>query len=200
MTFTKIQNKIRKNKLSNHLCENLEIGDLNRLIHNELHIDEYKSKMGSDDDTCVLSFKVTGKDPASDLVNFFEKGYDWILDADVSAGEKEDGDYLVFIECQRDPNLPEKIMALISDLLNLTEQQMEDWRFRYYKSTDEYPLTIETLQSTIPLTVEEYRKKYENDQDHKDIDKLKSAAGINIDTKAPVNKHTDDLRVAAGIK
>ena len=65
------------------------MGDLNRLVHNELHIDEYKSKMGTDEDVCVISFKVSGKEPGADLVSFIEKGYDFVLDADVSSGEKK---------------------------------------------------------------------------------------------------------------
>ena len=77
------------------LKEGLEKGDLARLVHNELHIDEYKSKMGNDEDMVVVSFKVGGKDPAIDLVNFIEKGYDWVVDADTSAGEMEDGDYKI---------------------------------------------------------------------------------------------------------
>jgi len=96
-----------------HLCENLEHGDLKRLIHPELHIDEYKSKMGSDEDIGVISFKVRGKEPAADLVNFVEKGYDWVLDADVSAGEKSDGDYLVFVETDRNGQLPQRILRLL---------------------------------------------------------------------------------------
>ena len=73
---------------NNQLNENLEEGDLKRLVHDELHIDEYKSKMGDDADVCVISFKVAGKEPAIDLVSFIEKGYDWVLDADGSSGEK----------------------------------------------------------------------------------------------------------------
>ena len=30
------------------------MGDLKRLVHDELHIDEYKSKMGDDADVCVI--------------------------------------------------------------------------------------------------------------------------------------------------
>ena len=73
----------------NQLNENLEHNDLKRLVHPELHIDEYKSKMGDDSDVCVVSFKVSGKEPAADLVSFIEKGYEFVLDADVSSGEKE---------------------------------------------------------------------------------------------------------------
>jgi hypothetical protein len=189
--------------MSRQLCENLEYGDLKRLIHPELHIDEYKSKMGGDEDICVLSFKVAGKEPAADLVDFIEKGYDWVLDADVSAGEKEDGDYLVFVEISRDPNLPERIVNLLTDTVNLTDQALEDWRVRYHKSRDNIELTIDALNSNIPLTPEKYRHKFNIEvepKDSKDLDKLKSAAGVKVNTKAPVNDFTESLRIAAGIK
>ena len=179
------------------LNENLEMGDLKRLVHNELHIDEYKSKMGDDADVCVLSFKVNGKEPSTDLVGFIEKGYNYVLDADVSSGEKEDGDYLVFIELDRTPELPGQIMKMMQDLMNLTEQDLEDWRVRYRKSTNEFELTEENLASTIPLTPEEYTQRYEQEQ--KEIDALKSAAGIEVTTKAPTNEYTESLRIAAGI-
>jgi hypothetical protein len=202
-----MQNNNRNSKL---LRENLEQGDLKRLVHNELHIDEYKSKMGTDEDVCVISFKVSGKEPGTDLVSFIEKGYDFVLDADVSSGEKEGGDYLVFVELQRSEELPEQIMAIMNDLMNLTEQTIEEWRVRYYKSTSDNELTPEVLADIIPLTSEAYDAKYGKDDEEiidteleditKDLDDMKIAAGVPVTTTAPVNDYTESLRVAAGIK
>ena len=186
---------------SNHnsnLLENLETGDLKRLVHTELHIDEYKSKMGDDADVCVLSFKVSGKEPASDLVNFIEKGYDYVLDADVSSGEKEGGDYLVFVELDRTPELPVQIVEMLEDIMNLTEQELSEWRWRYRKSDKDHNLTEEELTKIIPLTPEDYDKKYEREQE--ELDALKAAAGVEVTTKAPTNEFTESLRVAAGIR
>lgn len=186
---------------NNQLNENLEGGDLKRLVHDELHIDEYKSKMGDDADVCVVSFKVSGKEPAIDLVSFIEKGYDWVLDADVSSGEKEGGDYLVFVELDRTPALPEQIYQLIADIVNLTEQDIADWRVRYFKSNSEHNLTVETLGQIVPLTPEKYHIKYEKDQESdRELDQLKTAAGVDVTTTAPVNDFTESLRRAAGIK
>jgi hypothetical protein len=42
------------------------------------------------------------------------------------------------------------------------------------------------------------RARYENEE--KELDKLKAAAGLEINTKAPVNDYTESLRIAAGIK
>jgi hypothetical protein len=199
------------NHNSKLLRENLEMGDLNRLVHNELHIDEYKSKMGTDADVCVASFKVAGKEPSADLVSFIEKGYDFVLDADVSSGEKEGGDYLVFVELERTEQLPEQILEIMEDIMNLTEQKIEEWRVRYYKSTTDNELTKESLANIIPLTPEEYSNKYDKEDDEvdstepeqditQDLDAMKAAAGVTVTTKAPKNEYTESLRVAAGLK
>jgi hypothetical protein len=180
------------------LKENLEMGDLKRLVHPELHIDEYKSKMGDDSDVSVVSFKVSGKEPSADLVSFIEKGYDWVLDADVSSGEKEGGDYLVFVELERSSLLPKQIMEVMNDLMNLTEQTVDEWRVRYYKSTTDHDLSEESLANIIALSPEEYERKYNREQE--DIDKLKTAAGVEVTTKAPKNDFTESLRIAAGLK
>lgn len=189
---------MQNNNHNSSLLENLEYGDLKRLVHDELHIDEYKSKMGDDADVCVLSFKVSGKEPSMDLVNFLEKGYDFILDADVSSGEKEGGDYLVFVELDRTPELPEQIMRLLGDIKNLTEVDPAEWRFRYRKSDKEHDLTEEGLAKAIPLTPDAYNKKYQREQE--ELDAMKAAAGVEVTTKAPKNEYTESLRVMAGLK
>lgn len=180
------------------LRENLEYGDLKRLVHDELHIDEYKSKMGDDADVCVLSFKVSGKEPSMDLVNFIEKGYEFVLDADVSSGEKDGGDYLVFVELERTKDLPEQIMRLLGDIKNLTEVDPSEWRFKYRKSDKEHDLSEDALAKRIPLTPEEYNRKFQREQD--ELDAMKAAAHVKIDTKAPKNDFTESLRIAAGLK
>jgi ribosomal protein L24 len=174
--------------------ENLEPNDLARLISHKIHIDEYKSKMGDDADICVISFQVTGKEPAADLVNFIEKGYNWVLDADASSGEKENGKYLVFVETPRSDDLPEQIVELTSDISNLVE--FDEWKMQYHKSIKKVPVTEKNIKDLVPLSAEAYDVKF----DKKPIDDLKAAADIDIDTTAPINDMTESLRIAAGIK
>ena len=50
--------------------------------------------MGEDRDVCVISFQVTDRAPAKDLMEFIEKGYHFVLDSDVSSGENEKGEYI----------------------------------------------------------------------------------------------------------
>jgi hypothetical protein len=198
----------------------LEAGNLRKLIHPELHIDEFKSKMGDDDEICVISFKVNGKEPAQDLVNFIEKGYDWVVDADVSSGEMDDGDYIVFLEINRDRELPENVMDMMEDIMRLTEQELSDWRVRYHSNTTDHDLTLEDLSEMVPLSPEEYDAKYGTDDDQQDIEsdapdqepeamdpelqeslnKLRAVAGVQVTHKAPKNDFTEALRIAAGIR
>lgn len=189
--------------MHNNLTEGLESGDLARLLRGELHIDQFQSKMGEDKDIIVLSFKIKDKEPALDLVDFIEKGYDWVLDADISSGEKEDGDYLVFVEMDRDTDAPDRIMRLIADIGNLTGQKPSDWRWKYHKSVRGYDMTEEELANNIPLTQEAYEQRFPKKNEAKSDDevvKMKSAAGVDVDTVAEKNEYTESLRIAAGIR
>lgn len=177
------------------IIEGLEQNDLKRLVHPELHVDEYKSKMGKDEDIVVLSFKVTGREPAEDLVNFIEKGYDWVLDADVSSGELDDGDYLVFVEFDREPSVADNVMVLLKDMMNLTDQTLSDWRLQVRSNPNQIELTADNFRSNVPLTASSYQARYGK----KGLDEMRNAAGIAVTTKAPKNDHTQSLRSLAGI-
>jgi hypothetical protein len=178
-----------------NVTEGLEANDLKRLVHNELHIDEYKSKMGKDEDVAVMSFKVNGKEPASDLVNFIEKGYDWVIDADISAGELDDGDFIVFVETDRVPALAENIILMMEDVMRLTNQKLSEWRLLTRSSPEEHELTADNIKMLVPLTTEDYLRRF----GEKALDEMRAAAGVNIHTKAPKNDHTQSLRSLAGI-
>jgi hypothetical protein len=127
----------------------LRADDLRDLVKPIFEIDSYQSKMGNDKDVVVLSFTVNEKEPAKDLVQFCEMGYDFILDADVTPGELDDGSYKVFVEIQRTKNIGEQIVELLDGVKKLTGN--DDFRFRYYKSFKSLPADQNTLAETIPL-------------------------------------------------
>ena len=92
--------------------------DLKYLVDSIIEIDSYKSKMGEDQDIVTLAFSVTGQEPAKDLENFVEKGYPFVLDADVSSGEQSDGTYKVFVELERSKDVPMQILELATTMLD----------------------------------------------------------------------------------
>jgi len=178
-----------------NIAEGLEQNDLKRLLHPELHIDEFKSKMGKDEDVVVVSFKITGREPAEDLVNFVEKGYEWVIDADVSSGEMDDGDYVVFVEGDRTRDMPELIVGMMEDLMNLTDQKISDWRLMFRSSPEEFEITADNIRANVPLTAEDYLRRFGT----KELDEMRTAAGVAVTTKAPKNDYTQSLRSLAGI-
>jgi hypothetical protein len=186
------------NLLRSKLKEGLEQGDLKRLVSSKIAIDEYKSKMGSDEEIVVVSFTLQGKEPALDLVNFIEKSYEWVADADVSSGEVFDGSYIVFVEIERTPDIAEQIVELLEDLERLTEHEVNDWKIEYAKTKQTIEPNVQSLKAAIPGTPHEYRtivKRQSNE-----IDQLKTAAGIKVDTVAPKNDFTESIRIMAGIR
>lgn len=134
--------------------EGLRPLDLENLIYPTMEIDTYKSKMGEDRDVCVVSFQVKDRSPAKDLMEFVEKGYQFVLDADVSSGENESGEYSVFIELERTERLSEQIKELTYGIRKLTG--IEDFKFRYHKSATVHDVTEETINRVVPHNPNDY--------------------------------------------
>lgn len=179
-----------------------EAGDLKRLVDPLLTIDEYKSKMGEDRDVIVLGISTLGKHPAEDIMDFTEKSYDWVLDADASSGETSDGNFLVFVELERNPSAAEKIISFITDLLNLTEQKIGDWKFTYFKSKKRYPLTIENIKATVILSPAKYDEKITNKEisENAALNQYRAISGLPIPEKMVTDKALLNIQRAAGIK
>ena len=175
------------------LSEALEFKDLDGMMKNTIHVDEFSSKMGDDDDIIVVSFFVRSKEAARDLVNWFEKGYDWILDADTSPGEIKPGRFLVYVEMRRRSSAGKWIADMLDDLSTLTEYKSDsDWTMHY--EGQEYPFSQETFDSTVPLSPKEYRKRKDED-----LNEMRIAAGVE---PVQIHEREQDIRAlqsAAGI-
>jgi len=128
--------------------------DLLELVHKRIEIDTFRSKMGEDRDVCVLSFQVKDRSPAKDLMEFIEKGYPFVLDADVSSGENTNGEYAVFVELSRTPKLLEQIKDLIYGVKKLTG--IEDFKFKYHKQNSEHDLAEDIIKKVVPMTPGDY--------------------------------------------
>ena len=135
---------------SQQLNEGLRPMDLAEMVNDTFEVDTFRSKMGEDRDVCVLTFTVLDRNPAKDLMEFIEKGYDFVLDADVSSGENTNGEYSVFVELSRTKDLAEQIKELTYGIKKLTG--ISDWEFRYHKDSKKFQVSEETLKSVIPPT------------------------------------------------
>lgn len=168
------------------LSEGSRAGDLDFLISNRIHFDEFNSKMGKPDAVVTASFMVKQREPALDLVSFLENGYDWILDADISSGEVKEDQYLVFVEIQRKPDMAKNIIEMLEDLKNLTNIPTDKWEFRWYKQKSYQPFTTEEFNEIVPNTPRRYRENIEEfnqiEEKAKELDgdlaRLKQLSGI----------------------
>tara|TARA_B110000858_G_scaffold114209_1_gene130511 strand:- start:277 stop:990 length:714 start_codon:yes stop_codon:yes gene_type:complete len=132
----------------------LREGDLRDLVEDIFEIDSYQSKMGDDKNIITISFNVADKKPAEDLANFLEKGYEFILDADVTSGEQADGKYKVFVEIQREKGASDNINEMLDGVKKLSA--VESFKFRYYKDFQSKPATLEQMEQDIPIDPDMY--------------------------------------------
>jgi hypothetical protein len=128
--------------------------DLKDLVRNIFEIDAYQSKMGDDEDIVVVSFSVRESAAANDLVDFIEKGYDFVLDADATSGELETGDYKVFVEMERNRHSSKNIMEILDGVGKIAA--IENFKFRYHKSFASVDVTDTALAETLPTNPADY--------------------------------------------
>ncbi len=153
------------------LVEGFDYRDLEGQMEPIITVDEYKANMGDDDEVVTISFTVKGRQASEDLVEWFERGYNWILDSEVSDGQVSRGKYLVFVEANRRTSIPQRIIDLIEDLETLTDLPLEKWKIKV--DDKEYEPDVELLKTVIILSPHEYRMKKE-----KDINEMRERAGL----------------------
>lgn len=132
----------------------LREGDLHDLVKSVFEVDSYKSKMGDDADIVVVSFSVMEQQAAKDLVDFIEKGYNFVLDADATPGEIDEGMYKVFVEMERNRKVNDNIVELLDGVGKLSA--IDEFKFRYYKSFRSRDANINNLQEMIPIDPSSY--------------------------------------------
>jgi hypothetical protein len=177
---------------SEYLLEGLQYKDLDGLMKPTVHVDEFSSKMGDDEDIIVLSFFVRDKGAAKDLMAWFEKGYDFVLDADVSPGEVKPNRFLVYVEIRRRSAAPRHVQELLDDLSTLTEFELSDWMVTYEDSTA--PWSEDNFAKMVPLTPDEYRSAHEAD-----LNEWREAAGLPVKKIHETKSDIKELQRAAGI-
>ena len=173
--------------------ENLGYKDMEGMLKPVIHIDEFTSKMGDDDDIIVVSFFVRDQQAAKDLMKWFEKGYDFIIDADRSPGEIKPNRYLVYVEIRRRSVAGAHVQQLLEDLSTLTEFDPEDWTMTYEGVS--MPYSQEEFERVVPLSPKEYRKQHEGE-----LNEWRVAAGLPTKAIYEEDDAIKALQTAAGMR
>jgi hypothetical protein len=155
------------------IVEGLDYLDMVDQIEPNVSVDEYAAKMGRDSEIVTLAFIVTSEAAGNDLVDWFERGYDWILDASLSDGQLAPGQYLVFVEMKRRSKVPERIIELLEDLKTLTDMELEEWTVTV--NEEEYTPDVEQLKQVITISPHEYRVEEEGEEE---LNEMRQKAGL----------------------
>jgi hypothetical protein len=153
--------------------EGLDYLDMVDQIEPTVSVDEYAAKAGRDADMVTLAFTVNSEAAGDDLVDWFERGYDWIIDASISEGELSPGKYLVFVEMKRRTKVPERIIELIEDLETLTNLKVTEWTVNI--DEEDYDADAEILKQKITISPHEYR---EQNEDEEELNEMRHRAGL----------------------
>jgi hypothetical protein len=153
--------------------EGLDYMDMEHQIEPTVSVDEYAAKMGKDSDIVTLAFIVKSEAAGNDLVDWFERGYDWILDSSLSEGELSPGKYLVFVEMKRRTKVPERIVELLEDLETLTGMTVNEWSVTI--DEEDYDADAEVLKDLITISPHEYREENENEAE---LNEMRHRAGL----------------------
>jgi hypothetical protein len=173
--------------------ETLQYKDLEGLLKPEIHVDEFTSKMGEDDDIIVVSFFVRDGQAAKDLMNWFEKGYDFVVDADKSPGEIKPNRFLVYVEIRRRSTAGAHVQQLLEDLNTLTEFEPQDWTMIY--EGKQVPFTQEEFERLVPLSPKAYRETHDEA-----MNEMRVAAGLPTKVIYEEDDAIKALQSAAGIR
>jgi hypothetical protein len=153
------------------LAEGLSYMDMEHQVVPLLGIDQFKSTIGSDEELVTINFIVRSKACADDLVDWLERGYDWIVDADTSPGEISNGKYYVFADMNRRKSIAGRIMEMLADLETLTGFKASDWSVKI--GDERYRASQEVIEEHVALTPHEYRESHDGE-----LNEWRDIAGI----------------------
>jgi len=155
------------------IYEGLDYHDMEGQLDPMVTVDEYAAKMGKDKDIVTLAFTVKSEAAGADLVDWFERGYDWVLDASLSDGEITSGKWLIFVEMERRSTVPKRIVELLNDLKTLTNLKLSEWTIQV--DEEEYEPEEQILKQVIICNPNEYKIEKEKEEE---LNEMRSKAGL----------------------
>lgn len=175
----------------------LDYMDLKGQLKDKITIDEYAAKMGKDSDIVTVTFTTNSKLAAQDLVTWFERGYDFVLDASVSDGEIDSGKWLVFVEMDRRRRVPNRIITLLSDLETLTGIKINDWITEI--DGEEYEASEEVMREKMILNPNEYKMEKDPEDEDAGLNEMRLRAGLDVQPNYIEDEYIKNLKAIARV-
>jgi hypothetical protein len=140
------------------VTENISHNDLSNLVNSTFSVDQYKSKLGDDENVIVIAFVVMDIEPAQELSQFLETGHD-SLDMDVSTGPNADGHYSVYVELNRDSDVFSAIDAIINDVAR-ADNNFKNVKFTSYENKAPQAWSEESFNASVITSSYDYVIKH----------------------------------------
>jgi hypothetical protein len=179
------------------LNESLNYLDMENQVYPTLSVDEYAAKMGTDSDIVTITFTVKSKLVAEDLITWFERGYEYILDASISEGELEPNKWLVFVEMERRSWVARRLIGLLSDMETLTGMPVEEYTLNI--DAEEYPVELDIMKQKIILNPAKYQIE-KVDEIEEELNEMRLKAGLDYKASdTPKDEYIKSIQAAAGL-
>ena len=159
-------NQYKRQMTNNMIKEGLRENDLVFSVIPYVSIDQYTSKINSDNIT--IAFFCSEKKVAEDLIDFIEKMY-FVELVDIELGETitDDGKFIVYVEFERNLEFTKLLMDMIDSINYLIDKKVTDWKFQTFGMEDYLPVTEENITEKVRLTSEVEDKKEKKDKKKK---------------------------------
>lgn len=132
------------------LNESLRQNDLEYLVSPYVSVDQYTSKIKSDNIT--IAFFCNQLEVAKDLVDFLEKLYPIeISDIEIAETLTEDNKNIVYVELERNQLFPKVLIDIIDSIDFLINCDVEDWDFITFGMKDKQKLSHEAIEKNVRL-------------------------------------------------
>ena len=141
-----------------NLKENIHHNDLSDLVNTTISVDQYKSKLGEDENIVVVAFVVMDIEPAQELSQFLETGHE-AFDIDVSTGPNADGHYSVYVEIERNSSSFETINNIVKDV-SRADNSFTDIKFTSYENKAPQSWNEENFNNSIITSSYDYVMKH----------------------------------------
>ena len=139
----------------------LEHGDLRDTVLSKISIDEFEPKTGDVQDVLVFGFYSIEEGAAKDLYSFLNSSVFEIRDVEVSPNPNSDGQYMLFIEVDRNADVLDTIDGIVKDIENATGKLK--WKASTHLTDDYYPLGSDELAEVVITDPENYMTRDEYD-------------------------------------
>jgi hypothetical protein len=132
----------------------LRHGDLNDTVLNKISIDEFEPKTGDVKDVVVVGFNLTEQAAGKDLYTFLNNSTLKIRDVELAPNTNENGYFMVFLEFDRDQDLPGKLITLVDEVKNVAGDLK--WQASTHLTDDHYPIGSDELLEYLITDPEQY--------------------------------------------